>query len=254
MRKTIKLPAPQLSQLQEVDIDLDMTGRHYALLATSEGAIPEDVALSILKDLMEQDANKLTISELRYLFMLVKINSLENNYTVELKCTHDGKDGKPCGHINTLKFHLSDADLNRTPLKYKVPEIEFTIDKTTKTYKVMPPTMNMESALINYFLNDLGVKYEDISEDKTVAMKFTFIRSVMHLVDDKGQFIINNVEQFKIIDSYLDVNKYQTVTDLYAKCEEVDGFGVQDKIYEMRCKECGGRLAYQLPLLHGLVS
>ena len=47
MRKTIKLPAPELSQLKEVNIDLDMTGRHYALLATAEGQVPEDVAISI---------------------------------------------------------------------------------------------------------------------------------------------------------------------------------------------------------------
>ena len=67
MKKIIKLPAPQLSQLGEVNIDLDMTGRHYAALCTSEGQIPEDVALGILKDLIEEDANKLTL--------LINVNS-----------------------------------------------------------------------------------------------------------------------------------------------------------------------------------
>ena len=88
MRKTIKSPTPQLSILKEINIDLDMTGRHYALLASCEGQLPEDVVLSILKDLVEEDANKLTLSELRYLFMLVKINSLENKYVISVECTH----------------------------------------------------------------------------------------------------------------------------------------------------------------------
>ena len=59
MKRTIKLPAPQLSILKEVNLDLDMTGRHYAQLASSEGQLPEDVVLSILKDLVDEDANQL---------------------------------------------------------------------------------------------------------------------------------------------------------------------------------------------------
>ena len=64
MTKNIILPAPQLSQLKSVNVDLNMTGRHYAFLATSEGQIPEEVVLSIVKDLMVEDANKLTLTEL----------------------------------------------------------------------------------------------------------------------------------------------------------------------------------------------
>ena len=82
MRKTIKLPAPQLSQLKEVNVDLDMTGEHYMQIASSEGQVPEDVALSIVKDLMEEDANKLTMAELRYIFMLIKINVGSNQYNL----------------------------------------------------------------------------------------------------------------------------------------------------------------------------
>lgn len=256
MRKTIKLPAPQLSHLQQVDIDLDMSGRHYAELATSEGQIAEDVALSILKDLIEQDANKLTINELRYLFMLVKINALDNNYTVNIKCTHMRKDGKPCGHVNTYQVRLSDADLNRTPKNYKVPEINFVVDdKTQKTFKVMPPYMEMESALLNWFMIEKGHTTEEIENDKDVSLQFTFLRSCMHLVDKEGNWLIDKVEQFEDCDHYLDLNKFDTVKNLYSLCNEVDSFGVQaNKLYELTCKECGGRLVFQLPLLNGLVD
>ena len=40
MKRTFKMPAPQLSYLKEVNIDLDMTGRHYALLGTTSDISP----------------------------------------------------------------------------------------------------------------------------------------------------------------------------------------------------------------------
>ena len=255
MRKTIKLPAPELSQLKEVDIDLDMTGRHYATLATSEGQIAEDVALGILKDLIEQDANKLTIPELRYLFMLVKINAMENSYFVDVACTHTNKKGEPCGCVNHFEVKLSDADLNRTPHNYKVPEITFVdLEDKEQTYKIMPPTMDMESALLNWFLIEKNHSVEEITENAQDALSFSFIRSLMHLVDKNGNRLISEVNQFETSDKYFDCNKFTTIKNLYQKCVEVDSFGVQDKVYEFKCKECGGRIIFRLPLLHGLVD
>ena len=256
MRKTIKLPAPELSQLKQVDIELDMSGRHYAQLAVFQGEISEDVALSILKDLIEQDANKLTIAELRYLWMLVKIHALDNDYTVKVKCTHYKKDGKPCGHITEYHVKLSDADLNHTPKNYKVPTIKFIVDdKTEKEFTVMPPTMDMESALLNYFIVEKGVSTEEIENDKQTSLDFTFARSLMHLVDKDGNRLINDAKQFPDCNNYLDLNRFDTVKQLYAFSNEVDKFGVQaDKSYEFKCKECGGTLTFQLPLLNGLVD
>ena len=256
MRKTIKMPAPELSQLKQVDIELDMTGRHYVQLATSQGEIAEDVALSILKDLVEQDANKLTLSELRYLFMLVKIHAMDNNYTVPVKCTHTKKDGKPCNHVTNYVVHVSDADLNRTPHNYKVPIINVIIDeKTERTFTVMPPTMDMESALLNWAVLEKGWTTKQIEEDKEISMKFTFIRCMMHLVDKDNNRLITEVEQFETCDKYIDMNSYNMVKELYAKCNEVDSYGVQaNHWYEFKCKECGGRLVFQVPLLNGLVD
>jgi len=255
MRKTIKLPAPELSQLKEVDIDLDMTGRHYATLATSEGQIAEDIVLGILKDLIEQDANKLTLSELRYLFMLVKINAMENSYFVDVACTHVNKKNETCGHVNHFEVKLSDADLNRTPHNYKVPEINFVnLEDKEQTYKVMPPTMDMESALLNWFLIEKNHSIEEITENAQDALSFSFIRSLMHLVDKNGNRLISEVNQFETADKYFDCNKFTTIKKLYEYSAKVDSFGVQDKTYEFKCKECGGRIIFRLPLLNGLVD
>lgn len=255
MKKIIKLPAPQLSQLGEVNIDLDMTGRHYAALATSKGQIPEDVALGILKDLIEEDANKLTISELRYLFMLVKIHALDDRYTVTVACTHTNKKGKLCGHNNVFEVKLSDADLNRPPHNYKVPEIDFNYEDTQKTYRVLPPCMDMESALLNYFVVERGIPMEEIDKDKDISYEFTFIRCVMHLVDKEGKRLINSIEQFADWQKWNDGNSFKTVKELYALSNQVDGFGVQkNHLYRFDCKECGGHLMFTLPLLNGLVD
>lgn len=253
MKKTIQLPAPELSQLKQVDIDLDMTGRHYQLLATSEGMIPEDVALSILKDLMGKEANKLTMNELRYLFMLVKINSLENKYEANVTCTRILKTGKPCNHENKYDIFLSDADLNPTPKGYEAPKIMFAIDDgESKEYTVMPPTMDMETALITWYTTTKGKTVNELTEDKNVAFDYLFIRSVMHLVDSKGNRIVDKLDDFEYVFDYLDCNKYSIVDELNEKVMEVSKFGVQNKVYKFKCKECGGTLVFQLPLLYGL--
>lgn len=254
MRKTIKSPTPQLSILKEINIDLDMTGRHYALLASCEGQLPEDVVLSILKDLVEEDANKLTLSELRYLFMLVKINSLENKYVISVECTHNKKDGGICGHKNKYEVFLSDADLNPTPADYEVPTILFKTTDSEKEYKVLPPPMSMESQLYNYFLTVKNATPQDIADSKELSFEFTFMRSLMHLVDNEGNRFVTENTGFDNLMSYLDYNKYQTITHLCEKVLEVNSFGVQNKVYELECEECGGSLVFQLPLLAGLLD
>lgn len=249
MKKIIKSPAPQLSQLKEFTVDLDMTGRHYALLACSKGQIPEDIALSITKDLMQEDAGKLTMAELRYVFMLIKINSMENSYNVDIECTHEG-----CSHINHYSIKLSDADLNSTPRNYKVPKVKFTDENGEKEYFVMPPTMDMESALYNWFIVTKGKSLDDLVDDKETALNYTFIRSVMHLIDKDGKRLVNELNDFEYVLKYFDTNKYSDVSKLYELVEEVDSFGVQNKIYKFKCKECGGTLIFRLPMLHGLIG
>ena len=254
MRKTINLPAPQLSQLKRVSIDLDMSGRHYALLASCEGQLPEDVAFSILKDLVEEDASKLTLSEVRYLFMLVKINSLENKYSVNVECTHVDEKGKPCGCNNTFDVFLSDQDLNPTPPDYKVPTIVFRANDTEKEYSVIPPTIANESKLYNYFLTEKNATPEQIPENKELSFEYTFIRSMLHLVDSNDNRLISDDANFADVMNYLDDNKFQTINHLIDKVIEVNKFGVQNKVYKLKCKECGKTLVFQLPLLNGLLD
>ena len=268
MKKTIKLPAPQLSWLKEVNIDLEMTGRHYALLSSCENMLPEDVALSILKDLIEEDANKLTLSELRYLFMMVKINSLEGNYTANIECSHITKNKKICGALNQVKVSLSETDLHPTPADYEVPTIKFRYNDTEKEYKVIPPTINKISALYDYFITQKNANQEKILEDKTLSFDFAFIQALLHLVDFQGNCLIpDDTYNF---DTYIDtglcednrtpkptvlnINKMSTITKLLELVTEVDSYGVQPTTVDINCKECGGRLIVQIPLLHGLID
>lgn len=259
MRRTIKLPAAQLSQLKEVNIDLDMTGRHYALLSSCEGQLPEDVALSILKDLVEEDANLLNLSELRYLFTLVKINSLENDYTVTAECMHKKKNGESCGNLIKVDLHLSDGDLNDTPSDYVPPKITFKVGNkeigfTEKEYSVIPPAMKDESRLYNYFITERNISYEDIGEDKKQSFDYTYLRALLHLVDSDGNRLVKDTDNFDDLFAYLDNNKFQTINKLYDCVIEVNKFGVQNKEYEVKCKECGGTSVFQLPLLYGLLD
>lgn len=252
MKRTIKLPAPQLSQLKEVNIDLCMTGRHFALLATCEGELPEDVALSILKDLMEEDASKLTLTELRYLFMLVKIHSLEGNYRVGAECTNYDDDGNYCGHNNVVNVTLADSDLNPTPPNYKVPEITWRTKDTEKTYKIMPPTMATESAIYDYFLTQKGANPEKIFNDKALRFEYGLIRAIVHLVDSDGNRLVKEDDSFEGLMEYLDYNDFIKVGKLQDAVTEVNKYGVQETWVECKCEKCGGKLLAHIPLLAGL--
>jgi hypothetical protein len=257
MKKNIKLPAPMLSQLKEVNVDLDMRGRHYAEIATSDGQLPEEVALSIVNDLMDEDANKLTLNELRYIFMLIKINSLENDYKVTVTCTHEKKDGSICGHENVKQIKLSDADLNFPKKNYQPPVIKFIYgeEKKEKEWRVMPPTVDMECAVLNWFLAEKGIKREELLLDKKESFNFTYLRSVMHLVDEvTGERAVKDMTDFEAVLEGIDDNKYAVVHKLYELVEEVSQYGLTSKMYELTCKECGGKLVFHLPLLDGLAS
>lgn len=253
MKQTIYMPAPELSTLKVVNIDPEMTGKHYCELASTEGEIPEVVALSIVNDLMDEDANKLTLSELRYLFTMVKIYSMENNYTVEFTCTHTVK-GKVCGAVNSMKMSLSDADLNRTPKKYKVPTIDFIVDGKERKCRVMPPEISMEIELLRHFVIDKGIPYDNMGEDKVVSVEYGMMRALLHLVDDETGERVFGTKDFDSYREFTDVNKYTTISKLFDLSNEVDSYGVQPKDVECKCKECGGTLVFRLPLLHGLVG
>ena len=255
MKKNIKLPAPMLSQLKEVNVDLDMRGRHYAEIATSNGQLPEEVALSIVNDLMDEDANKLTLNELRYIFMLIKINSLENDYNVTVTCTHEKKDGTICGCENIKHIKLSDADLNFPKKNYQPPVIRFSYSGEEKEWRVIPPTVDMECAVLNWFLTEKGIKREELLVDKKESFNFTYIRSVMHLVDEvTGERAVKEMTDFEVALKSLDENKYSLIHKLYELVEDVSQYGLTSKMYELTCKECGGKLVFHLPLLDGLAS
>ena len=254
MRKTIVLPTPQLSYYKEVNVDLDMKGDHYFELAESKGRIPEEVALSITKSLMEEDANKLTINDLKYVFTLIKINSLENNYTADVTCNIIKNDGTICGHVNTVDVKLSDSDLNPTPPDYKVPEIDFVVKDTEKTYKVLPPPCDMEIALYDYYITQKNVTVEQLEQDKGIATEFAMVRSICHLVDDEGKRIIEDFTKFGEALDYVKTNKFSRITNLLKMVNEVNSFGVQSKEYVITCEECGGTLKFRLPFLYGLVG
>lgn len=254
MRKTIALPTPQLSYYKEVNVDLDMKGNHHLELAEAKGKIPEEVALSIVRSLMEEDANKLTINDLKYIFTLIKINSLENNYTADITCNIIKEDGTICGHVNNVDVKLSDSDLNPTPADYKVPEIDFIIGNTEKTYRVLPPHCDIEIALYDYYITQKGVTVEQLEKDAAIATEFAIIRSICHLTDKDGNRVIDDFSKFASVLDYIKTNKYSRITNLLKMVNEVNSFGVQSKEYTITCEECGGTLKFRLPFLYGLVG
>jgi hypothetical protein len=268
MKRTFKMPAPQLSYLKEVNIDLDMSGRHYALLAKAKGKLPEDVALSILKDLMEEDANMLTLAELRYLFMMVKINNLENDYVVNIECQNiNTKKKKICGCMNQVLVKLQDTDLNPTPSDYTPPKIKFRRDGTEKEYSVIPPTVKQISQLYDFFVTQKSADQIKIINDDVLSDEFNFLYGILHLRDNEGNCFVKDTDNFEdLLDIGLcedgktpkptvrNLNKFSVIRELLKDVIEVGAYGVQETVVDANCKECGGRMIVPIPLLDGLLD
>lgn len=249
MNKQIDLPAPSLSALKKVHLTMDMTGKHYELLAAYEGGSPEQVILSILTDLMEEDANKLTREEANYLFTLVRIASLGDDIPMNITCPH-------CKHEGKATAKLSATDLKTTPILYKIPTVEWVCErgKEPETFQIVPPPLAMEVSLFDWFLTTQDKTRQQLLSEKPLLMMFSMLKALLHLTRRDGTRFIETTDDFQMAHETLSFNPYRTTAQLDTYQTEVDSFGMKPNRHTYRCKECGGTSTFHLPLLYGLYN
>lgn len=256
MKTKFQLATGPLSYLKEVNIDLELKGKHFDDLTAADTNTYERAVLSVLKDLMDEDPFQLTMNEMYHLFTLVKVTSLGSKLTLNIKCHHVINDKvtgsqRECGVLTQTDYSLLDSDIIYAPADYKMPEIEFEYGGRKQLYYVRPPTMTQELDLFAYF-QERGVSKEALTNDKLMMLEYAKHRILIHLVNKEtgDRFFDRKQREFALKD--ISNNSLLFMKKAGDFMEEVGSFGISNKRMTLKCKECGGILTFRLPLSDGL--
>lgn len=247
MKKTVELPVLQISKLKNVHINLDMSGKHYLECATFDGNCPEQLMLSILSDLIDENVDELTKQEAVYLFTIVKIANLGAKLPITVTCPH-------CHNKQKDNLNLADVTIKQPSKQWKPKTIKWVVNDVKSEYTVLPPSLSLEIKLLDWLSVYRNISRREVFEDNKQLVTYTMYKNLLHLVDSNGNRLINDVDGFEQMDSILESNSYDSVSVLYGLCNEVDSFGITPNITQTVCtnKECGGKFAFHYPILYGL--
>lgn len=248
MKKQITLPSGKLGQLGRINIELEMSGNHYDALTTLQGDHQEEVVLSILGDLMDEDPYQLTQIDLMYIFTLVKLATLGPNLTVNTACpakivTPSGI--RVCSTPYKFTINLQEDDVEYFPKGEKVPTFTMKVGEKEETFELQLPTMAKEIECLGEFEKDGTTRREILSDkNKTKLNEYTKRRCILHLKT-------NSYTEQQLYEA-LCASSFKTITTLNERVLDLAKYGLKHKVYACTCKECGGKFNYRLPLLAGL--
>jgi len=257
MKVNVQLAAPSLSRVGKVSLETEMTAAHYMLLAGKTSS-NEVLVENILSDLVDCDASQLNLTEIYHLFTLVKCVSLGGKLGIRLSCPCKVKDSV-CGSDIQFEYRLEEGDVLREPKGYKVPTVQWDFGNGLQTWSVIPPALEAESFLFDWFETEKEVTRENIISKNDpdmlgIRLEYSQLRSLLHLcTEDKEPFIKNISDYQSALDSFkLKTNTFSSINSLLKYVNEEASFGVNNKTINIVCKECGGNFNYHLPLLSGI--
>lgn len=248
MKKKVRLPSGKLGYLGDVDIDLEMRGKHFDALTTVAGKHFEEVVLSILKDLMEQDPYLLTQIDLMYLFTLVKIASFGGQLEVTTVCPRQIQLGggayRQCGAQTRFTISMGDDDVLYYEGEPPVVRLDMG-EGREEEFLVRMPSMFVELKLLNAF-EEKGISREDLLKDADSALLYSKQRLAAHVFTER-----HSLEQ---VIQALDNGSFRFKADFAKQVTALADYGLKHKVYDVKCKECGGKYSYRLPLHAGIFS
>ena len=141
MKTVINLPTADLLKVSAVHMDLDINGDQHDRLVMGSEQNFERVMLSVLDELMDEDAYSLPLAVNVSLFLAAKIQSLGYNWSIDWKCPNMiGTKNNPnklvqCGHSNKFELNANELKWKDLPKNYKYPRRSFQAPDE-KTYEV----------------------------------------------------------------------------------------------------------------------
>ncbi len=266
MKSLFELATGELSILKKVHLEPIMKGRHFDVLTLGDQENFEQVVVSILRDLMDEDPEELTMQELYHVWTFVKISTLGPTLSVSANCPkevgfkdeNNNRASKICNTLLETTIDLaSESDICRLPKNYKVPSLDFLVKKEegTKKYYFRPPPVREEMLLIARF-QEAGVSRMDLI-DLTKDLKSTFSyskhRMLLHVTDEKGNFLFfNHEDREEAIHFLLEENPLTIMASFTRIVKELATFGVVTKAKDVVCSSCNSSIKLSLPLKSGL--
>ncbi len=266
MKNLFELATGKLSVLGEVHLDPVMKGRHFDVLTLGDQENFEQIVISILRDLMDEDPEKLTMQELYHVWTFVEISTLGPTLSVSANCpkeigfkTETGqRASKICNNSLETTINLAeDSDILRLPKKYVIPSLEFLLEleEGSKVYYFRPPTLKEEIFLLSRFQEE-GFSRADILDLKNkldCSFRFSKHRMLLHVTDEEGKFLFSDhYDREKAIKILLDGNPMTIIAKITKIVQELATFGVVTKAKNVICSSCQSETKLSLPLKSGL--
>jgi hypothetical protein len=262
MKQIFESPLGNLSYVKTLHLDPEMKGGQFDLIALCDNESYEKNVLAILKDLMEEDPYKLTMSELYYAFTFVKMSTFGPLLSVDITCknkvwrdTVAGKVETVCNGKNRFQVSLTEGDVVRLPSSFVQPTFTLTMHGQDRTFYVRPPTCKDELDLINFY-QEQGVSRESISnyeKDRLHTLDYVRNRGALFMCDAP-----NSVTSFSDLDKRADFVRALSHESTVRKMQEflkiikdLDSYGIHNKEYTIVCKECGEKISFRLPMQAG---
>ena len=147
-----------------------------------------------MADLMDEDPNLLTMRDLYYAFLLVKVSSFGPDVPISVTCAHQivdkGNTPRLCGYVNKTSFSLAEADVTYAPEDMEAPRLAVPFvcmhgsEEHPVQYEIRLPTMADELDLIAMY-QELGYLREQLSniyENRALVIEYSRHRLLLHLV------------------------------------------------------------------------
>ena len=256
MKTLYKLPSGKLGPFNEINLETVMNVSHFDTLALLSDDDAERGVLAVLKDLMEEDPFKLSMRDLYYVFLLVKVSSFGPEIPVSVTCRNFIKDPETnarsvCNHINQTTFSLADADIEYAPSDMEIPSVIL----HGKSFLIKPPSMADELDLIAYY-QEKGISRQQLAnviDNKDQVIEYARHRMFLYLRDfDTGEAVYSDrdrrekaLAEFKS----LPITVYKDIT---SGIDKVDKFGVKSQTHQVVCKGCNNTVTFRTGLLAGL--
>jgi hypothetical protein len=265
LKTTYRLCGGPLSFIKEVHLETLMTVEHFDTLALISDDDAERGALSVLKDLMEEDPFLLSMRELYHVFMIVKVSSFGPDVPVMVPCPHtilepEGKGVVACGNSINATYSLAESDLVYAPEGFEIPTVEIALDILGRitdkpvVYTVRPPTMTDELDLLTMY-QEQGVQRRDLSDlvnHRDLVLGYARHRMLLYLREkETGAGFADREGRNKALEG-LKKLPVSVLRELTKAVNEVDAFGVLSPRHQVVCDKCGKSVTFRTGLLSGV--
>ncbi len=253
MKTLVKLPSGSKGYYPNgVNIDLEMTGDHHDKLLSGNSELYDRVIVSVLDSMMEEDAYKITMADMLYLFFMARAQSISPDYRTSWTCSADVVRGDvkvSCNTPNSYHLNINELKINYMQDTFEFPVYPFSIfgldgnliAETEVSIKLL--SMDDEIQIIDSFLGK-GISRKDLASKNAYDYARTRILHSLDFKDSKYNSL--SLDERSIS---LKKNNLKTMNALLVGIKNLsDSIGIDLTPRDVQCKECKSQFKLALPI------